>query len=396
MIRTFLPLLLLGTAGPEPSAAAAPPAAPAEASPPAAAEPYEAAVIVVNGRAVTRSYLALTIGSRLEELEKKRSAARAAGGWSEGREAEYREARSRLWREGVRSLVFGELLRLEAEELKKHGFNVTERMIDDYWRDMLRRSGGPAELASQRGLSVAALRDLAKDELMAEAYRRYLASRLARPTPEEILKYYRTNSEKFTRPESVRARAICVRRFLHTEDGRRVERTGALARAREVLELARKSPADFARLAERYSEDAESAGRGGLLGEERHGFLVESAEFGAGDAPLARALFSLKPGEVSDVIEAAANYYVVTVLERLPKGALPLKEIEEYVTSRCQAERAEKVEADLFRKLYPKLLVTDGAGRKIEADEFFGGTAGSRGTRKLRINEGDEPAPPSE
>lgn len=393
MTAALLSLLLLASAEP---AAPATPAAPAAAPPAAPAEPYEDAVIVVNGHPVTRSYLALTVGAPLEELERRRSEARAAGAWTEAQEAQFRSARARLRREGVRTLVFGELLRSQAVEMEKHGFKVTERMIDDYWRDMLKRSGGPAELASRRGLSVAALRDLARDELMADQYRRYLASRLAKPTPEEVLQYYRANSGKFSRPESVRARAVCIRRFMAAEDGRRVERAGALARAREIRELARGNPAGFAELAARRSEDSASAANGGLLGDERRAFLVERSSLGPGEEALGKALFSLPAGEVSDVIETAASYYVVMVIERLPAGPLPLKEVEGYVVARCMDERVKATEEELFRQLYPKLMVTDESGRRIDADEFFGEAAAAGKPRKLRLDEDDEPPPARE
>ncbi len=72
--------------------------------------------------------------------------------------------------------------------------------------------------------------------------------------------------------------------------------------AEEVANKARAPGADFAALANEYTEDPSGKGRGGKLGTFPKGRMVP--EF---DKPL----FALKPGEVSDVIETPFGFHVI-------------------------------------------------------------------------------------
>ena len=184
----------------------------------------------------------------------------------------------------------------------------------------------------------------------------------------EVADYYQYHSEVLRRPESVRAQAIFIKRFVYDEkSGRQTERTTARRRA-EDLRARLAAGADFEDLARRYSEDAKSAAQGGLLGEEKSSFLVERGGFEAG---LDQALFGGKPGEISAVIEGPANYYVVKVLRHLPEGVPPLEEIDNEVFMRCFRDRVRTAEERLFREAYSKVLVLDSKGRRVTLDQIW-------------------------
>lgn len=77
----------------------------------------------------------------------------------------------------------------------------------------------------------------------------------------------------------------------------------ARARAEEVLAKAR-SGADFAQLAEQYSEDPGAKGRGGYLGYVKGGRLIY---------PFEKVAFDLQPGEVSDLVKTRFGYHIIKV-----------------------------------------------------------------------------------
>jgi peptidyl-prolyl cis-trans isomerase SurA len=72
--------------------------------------------------------------------------------------------------------------------------------------------------------------------------------------------------------------------------------------ADEVLKKARHPGADFAELANQYTEDPSGKGRGGRLGTFGRGRMVPTFD---------QATFALAPGEVSDVVETPFGYHII-------------------------------------------------------------------------------------
>ncbi|OQA22130.1 MAG: Foldase protein PrsA 2 precursor [Chloroflexi bacterium ADurb.Bin360] len=81
------------------------------------------------------------------------------------------------------------------------------------------------------------------------------------------------------------------------------------AEAEQVLAQLR-AGADFAALAQRYSQDTYTRDRGGDLGYVPRGILT---------APeVETAAFSLQSGQISDVVHSALGYHIVQVVDRVP------------------------------------------------------------------------------
>jgi parvulin-like peptidyl-prolyl isomerase len=108
-----------------------------------------------------------------------------------------------------------------------------------------------------------------------------------------------------TSGEQVRARHILIS---VAEDATDAEEQAALAKAISITNQL-KDGADFATLAEKYSDDTSSAANGGDLGFFGRGQMVSEFE---------DAAFSLPVGEISDPVRSQFGYHIIQVEERNP------------------------------------------------------------------------------
>lgn len=118
---------------------------------------------------------------------------------------------------------------------------------------------------------------------------------------EDVRKFYADNTARYTAAEERRASHVLIKvdKAMSAAD-----KAKAKARAEELLAQARKSPASFAELARKNSQDPGSAAQGGDLDFFGRGSMVK---------PFETAAFSLKQGEISDVFETDFGYHFLTV-----------------------------------------------------------------------------------
>jgi parvulin-like peptidyl-prolyl isomerase len=104
--------------------------------------------------------------------------------------------------------------------------------------------------------------------------------------------------------ESVTASHILIRYAGAMRSGPDMTRTKEDAKklADEVAQKAKAPGADFAAVADQYTEDPSGKGRGGKLGTFTRGRMVKEFE---------QATFSLEPGGVSDVVETGFGFHII-------------------------------------------------------------------------------------
>ncbi|HET7526819.1 MAG TPA: SurA N-terminal domain-containing protein [Burkholderiaceae bacterium] len=112
--------------------------------------------------------------------------------------------------------------------------------------------------------------------------------------------YYEQNKARYTVAEERHARHILV---AVDKDATADVKKKAKARAEGLLAEARKSPAAFAELAKKNSDDSGSAPQGGDLDWSPRGGMVSKA--------LEDAVFALKPGEIGPLVESEFGFHVV-------------------------------------------------------------------------------------
>lgn len=119
----------------------------------------------------------------------------------------------------------------------------------------------------------------------------------------DLQRYYEENASRYTKAEERRARHILVQ---SEPDAPAAERDKARARVEALLAQARAKPAGFAELAKKNSDDTGSAAQGGDLGFFGRGAMVK---------PFEDAVFAMKPGEISNLIETDFGYHIIQLTE---------------------------------------------------------------------------------
>lgn len=109
--------------------------------------------------------------------------------------------------------------------------------------------------------------------------------------------WYESHKSRYEQPEERRASHILIA----TEKS---DPAKARAKAEEVLKEVEKTPAAFAELAKKYSQDPGSAAKGGDLGFFGRGMMVK---------PFEDAAFRQKEGEISGIVQSDFGFHIIKV-----------------------------------------------------------------------------------
>ncbi len=160
----------------------------------------------------------------------------------------------------------------------------------------------------------------------------------------EVAQYYYDHQDQFSQQERARCRQIFMPKTGNAEDD-------AISRARlEELIADLEAGADFADLAIRYSQGPAAADGGAM------GWVVKSGPDVDGDLipALEQAVFELKTGEWTDVIETEGGFHILKVDEYLESGEATLDEVRKDIgpllRSEAAALRFEKWLAELRKR----------------------------------------------
>ena len=133
----------------------------------------------------------------------------------------------------------------------------------------------------------------------------------------EAKAFYDENPEYFKEPEAIRASGILIKVDLKSDEAKKEEARKKLGDIQKRIQKGE----DFAVLAKDFSQDA-SAAQGGDLGTIQRGRMPKALDDVA---------FSLKPGEVSNVVETELGFHLIKVHEKKPEKIVPFKEAEEKI-----------------------------------------------------------------
>lgn len=114
----------------------------------------------------------------------------------------------------------------------------------------------------------------------------------------------------------------------------------ARAAAEDIYQQVRKKPDSFADLARTRSQDPGSASRGGDLGSLQRGSMKDAPEF-------EDALFKLKPGEISPLVETRHGFHIIRLTALQPAKIRSLEEVRGEIEKELRKQLAARRFAEL-------------------------------------------------
>jgi peptidyl-prolyl cis-trans isomerase D len=152
---------------------------------------------------------------------------------------------------------------------------------------------------------------------------------------EEIKAWYQSHVDRYKQPEERRASHVLIAVGGKVEGD---EFNAAEAKAAEVLAQARKPGSDFGKLAKQYSQDPGSAQKGGDLDWFSRGAMVK---------PFEDTVFSMKEGQVSDVVRSDFGLHVIKLTGIRAERGRPLDEVKGEIAAELKGQAAAKKYAEI-------------------------------------------------
>lgn len=236
-------------------------------------------------------------------------------------------------REGLSSLVFMpqkvaeqalvsefEQREVTVAEVKVMGFmnqvNVTPDQVQAYYNQHKTKFIAPAKVKLQFALLSAA----------------GLVGQVS-VTDEEVKQDYEENSAKYQGNEQRQASHILIG---FNSNATAEEKAAAKEKAESILKQVKANPKNFEKLAIEFSQDTGSAAKGGDLGSFGRGAMVK---------PFENAAFSMKVGDISDLVESEFGYHIIKLTgitgESSDFDSMKLKIKAELLFQKAQAKYAE-------------------------------------------------------
>ncbi|MBI1175346.1 MAG: peptidylprolyl isomerase [Sideroxydans sp.] len=155
---------------------------------------------------------------------------------------------------------------------------------------------------------------------------------------DEVRQYYQDHQAEFGTQEQRDAAHILISVAAQASAA---EKQAAKAKAERILQQVRQYPAKFAELAKKFSEDPGSASSGGDLGFFGRGMMVK---------PFEDAVFSLKPGEISGLVQSDFGFHIIKLLAARPARFKPLAEVRSSIEQLLKQNKAGDKFAELADK----------------------------------------------
>jgi len=151
---------------------------------------------------------------------------------------------------------------------------------------------------------------------------------------EDLRKYYTENASRYTATEERRASHILIK----AEAGMAAaDRKLAKDRAEALLAQVRKSPGNFAELARKNSNDPGSAVKGGDLDFFGRGAMVQAFD---------NAVFAMKPGEISNLVETDFGFHIITLTAVRGGEKKPFESVRPEIEAEVRKSLAQKKYAE--------------------------------------------------
>jgi peptidyl-prolyl cis-trans isomerase C len=257
------------------------------------------------------------------------------------------ERRDEIYRKALDQLVTYTML---TQETKARKVAVTDAEVESNIKQMRSQFSNEQDFAkalAARGMSLERLKSDTRIDISINKMMEAEAATGQAPADAQVRDFYDKNPDKFKQDEAVRASHIL---FKVEESADAATKKQVKDQAEAVLKQVR-AGADFAELAKKHSADG-SAQQGGDLNFFTKGQMVPAFD---------QAAFTLKTGEISDIVTTQFGYHIIKVTDRRASSTVPFEQvserIKEYLTEQQKQQKVEAFIESLKQKAKIEVLV---------------------------------------
>jgi peptidyl-prolyl cis-trans isomerase C len=248
----------------------------------------------------------------------------------------------------IRTEVMEGMIRREilCQESRKSGIKADENAVNAELKALRQQFTSETEFKnelSRRHISEESLRSrMERNNSVQQFIERQFAAKTV-VSDNDLVAYYGSHLDQFKQPLQVRASHIMVRSDPAWEASRKEDARRKIEQIKKNL----KKGQEFGALARELS-DGPTRTNGGDLGYIKIGQLEKQLE---------SAVFSLKPGEHSEIIETGNGFHLFKVIERKPETVLAYDAVKDQLRKLLRQEKGKQA-AELYAKtLRPKANV---------------------------------------
>lgn len=251
---------------------------------------------------------------------------------------------SEIKKEVLESLINKQLL---FQESSKKDITISKAELDEQIRKIKERFPDEntfAELLKKEGLSLDDLRSQIKRDLILQQFIEAQFVKNITVSDKEAKDFYEGNLNRFKNPEQIQASHILIK----VDPGaKEADKAKARAKLEEIRKKLNKG-GDFATLAGESSE-CPSKARGGDLGYFGRGQMVK---------PFEDAAFSLKKGEISDIVETGFGYHLIKVTDKKPETIIAYNEVKEKLIQYLEQQKLRNAIGEYINKVKETAKIT--------------------------------------
>lgn len=229
------------------------------------------------------------------------------------------------------------------QEFKKQHFQIPDYFINDRVSSIVRDEFGGDRQAFLRtieaqGYTLDRFKDTQRDTVIVQEMTRSAVKQNVIVPESAIQDYYKQNIAQFSTDDQIKLRMIAIKKADASEGRRRLT---------EEIRGKIVDGADFGEMAHLYSEDPtqDQYGDWGWIGRKTL------------NDELTKAAFSLKPGELSRVLEIGNSYYLLLDEAKKPGTQKPFKEVRGDIEKMMIQQERQKLRQEWLLKLRKKAFI---------------------------------------
>jgi len=287
--------------------------------------------VIVNDKIVTYQDIELFVAQEMELLERQY--------FNQPQILEKKKLALRA--DGLEQLIERQLI---LYEFKTAGYNLPESYLNDVVNEKIKQRFGDRATATktlkENGLTLETFRQRTREEIIVEALRQKNVSSEFIISPHKVETYYAQHTNDFAVKDEVKLRRIILNK----------PATGSPETARKIAgEIAGKlkEGVPFAEMASVYSDGPERA-KGGDYDWVEPGKLLKD---------LADAVSTLKPGQITGVIDTPGAFFLLRLEDRRPAHIKSLPEVRDQIERSLRVEEINRLQKKWIDRLRKKSFV---------------------------------------